>query len=332
MKNYSFFFVIVVIFNYCILNTLAKNNFFIITIQRDVKDKKYYDYNFYDQSEFTEFVNDRMNEIYDIIVENKDTYNTKNETVDVNLGEIDNTNNLRKRHEGDEIVKFDFFSNRKNSLSKRSFGHRYYPHPIPSSNSTSFNYKTKHGKNKIRYIPIDSTLVKPICPILNSYAVNVYLSSSMVNEIKNRVPNIIEIEERITGHSHSLSYEKYYNENEILKETHWKELNVQENYFDYQLGFSQLSLFSQGRFYDSIDSFYDNNYYYPATAGKGVDIFIIDIDLRISEFKDEFDIDSDERTISCDAICFNPLVSIPMKMKYIIVLPEILIEECMELM
>ena len=307
MKNYSFFLVIVVIFNYCILNTLAKNNFFIITIQRDVKDKKYYDYNFFDQSKFTEFVNDRMNDIYDIIAENKDTYNTNNETVDVNLGEIDNTYHLRKRNDGtqDEIVKFDFFSNRKNSLSKRSFDHRHNSYPIPFSNSTTIKNKTQHGKNRIKYIPIDSTLVKPICPILNTYAINVYLSSSMVSEIKNRIPNIVEIEERITGHSHSLPYEKYYNENEILQETHWKELNVQENYFDYELRFSHLSLISQGKFYDSINSFYDNNYYYPGSAGKGVDIFIVDVDLRVSEFKDEFDIYNGERTISCDAICYD---------------------------
>ncbi|ORX75612.1 subtilisin-like protein, partial [Anaeromyces robustus] len=47
---------------------------------------------------------------------------------------------------------------------------------------------------------------------------------------------------------------------------------------------------------------YDNNYYYPSSAGKGIDIYFIDLGLQLNhpDF-DTYKGTSDERTISCEA-------------------------------
>jgi len=107
------------------------------------------------------------------------------------------------------------------------------------------------------------------------------------------------------------NHEKYYNKKEILDETNWKDVEVQENQFLYEYGevnFNYLSIISQGQYIPGEDTLYDNNYYYPSSAGKGVDIFVVDTGLHTSLFPSEFDNyegTPDERTISCDGNIYN---------------------------
>ncbi|KAL6605525.1 hypothetical protein U3516DRAFT_757489 [Neocallimastix sp. 'constans'] len=54
----------------------------------------------------------------------------------------------------------------------------------------------------------------------------------------------------------------------IIKETKWKEVSIQENKFDFSL--------SNNKYFLNSSHPYDNNYYYPSSAGKGIDIYIID--------------------------------------------------------
>ncbi|KAG4092130.1 peptidase S8/S53 domain-containing protein [Neocallimastix lanati (nom. inval.)] len=61
-----------------------------------------------------------------------------------------------------------------------------------------------------------------------------------------------------------------YNKDDISKETHWKDLKVQENP-DFH-----LSLLSQGKYNRDLVNQYDYNYYYPASAGEGIDIVVLD--------------------------------------------------------
>ncbi|ORX42197.1 subtilisin-like protein [Piromyces finnis] len=298
MSNYSFLLTIVVVFNYLLSFASAENNYYIISIQRSKKDKEYDDESFRVQQEISKLVNDRMNDIYDIVSDNKDSYELEDGSLDKNLKELDETSHLRRRSEStdDKEVKFNFFKNhRRNNLESESESH----HSISSTNSTSSSPNANLENEKVEYIPLESKIVSPICPVLNYYAIRAYLSDDIVEEIK-KLPNVIDVEENIKEESHF----KFYNEEEILDETKWSRLGVLENGFDYDLRFSHLSLISQGKYIEKDKSFYDNNYYYPSSAGEGIDIFIIDTGLHTSESKYDFT-NTDERTISCDAVCAN---------------------------
>jgi len=74
----------------------------------------------------------------------------------------------------------------------------------------------------------------------------------------------------------------YYNKNKILSETGWKDLSIETN------ASSHLSLLSQGIFNEQLNNKYDKNYYYPASAGKGVEVFMFDngFNFNLDEFSE----------------------------------------------
>ncbi|OUM67164.1 hypothetical protein PIROE2DRAFT_5429 [Piromyces sp. E2] len=76
----------------------------------------------------------------------------------------------------------------------------------------------------------------------------------------------------------------------IKENTHWKDVGVTN---DASL---HLSVVSQGKFDESVNGKYDENYYYPSSAGEGVDIFIFDSGFDFTH--DEFS-NTDERTVKC---------------------------------
>eukprot|EP00833_Pecoramyces_ruminatium_P004190 jgi/Orpsp1_1/1178222/evm.model.c7180000064479.1 len=152
MRNISFLFAIVVIFNYLLLNVLADNKYYLISIRRSTKDKEYDKESKRVQNKIDNLVNDRMNDIYDIIIDNTDSYKTKNGTLDEKLEELSISNQLRKRGEN-QIFKF---INRNRNSRK---------------NNNSYNLDSV-----MDYIPFESNLVSHICPASNYYIVIAYLS------------------------------------------------------------------------------------------------------------------------------------------------------------
>jgi len=70
----------------------------------------------------------------------------------------------------------------------------------------------------------------------------------------------------------SASYARYidnnYNKRDILSETNWEKMSVQHN------APIHLSIISQGKYNDTGK--YDKNYYYPSTAGEGIEVFMFD--------------------------------------------------------
>ncbi|ORX78576.1 subtilisin-like protein, partial [Anaeromyces robustus] len=50
-----------------------------------------------------------------------------------------------------------------------------------------------------------------------------------------------------------------------------------------------------------MNKLYDTNFYYPSSAGKGIDIYLIDSGIIV----DHEDFDTSDRTITCDAIVIN---------------------------
>ncbi|ORX79575.1 subtilisin-like protein [Anaeromyces robustus] len=238
-----------------------------------------------------------MNDIYDIISENQDTYVQKDNKQDELLNELKTTSQLKKRY-----LNKDNKYNKKYLFINRNRPQQNY-HFKRSFNSTE-------GYDEIeKYIPIESKLVSLLCPVLNYYAIRVYLSEEIIKEIV-KLPNVIHCEKSTTSENYDYKYNTYnddinniyYNREEILKETGWSGLNVQENKINYNLTSSHLSLISQNK--ANSTSLYDNNYYYPSSSGKGINIYFIDAGLYTPLLIDDFDQykgTENERTITCDA-------------------------------
>jgi len=283
MKNLSFVLIIVVLFNYITL-TLAENNYYIISIRRSKKDKDYDEAGKKVQNEIDELVNDRMNDIYDIISENEETFILDNGKQDKKLEELESTK-LKKR--SGNIKKFRFVNKNR---------------PQVSNVNENFKRSSNLIEENEEEVEIESQLVSHVCPVLNYYTVVAYLSDEIVNEIK-KLPNVINCHKsqklRLLSASDN---QRYYDINAIKKQTQWSGVKVQEiEAVDSK--FNHLSIISQGRYYENDGSFYDTNYYYPTTAGKGIDIYFIDKGLWTDHV--DFDTYNDKRKITCDAIIYN---------------------------
>ncbi|ORX79673.1 subtilisin-like protein, partial [Anaeromyces robustus] len=293
MKNISFLFTIIVVFNYLINVTLADNNKYLIAIQRKKSDKPYDKASEKVQNAIDELVNDRLNDIYNIIKDNKESYGKSDEKIK----EIE-------------------------SIEKRSLENKKF----------RFADKTHRGKSKSKRaenpdeIPLDSKLVNPLCPGTNYYIVTAYLSDEALEEVK-KLDNVIMVEkdyetydttkvvENITSYdndklkeiSHSSkkvkrdSNNQYYDWDVIYSDTKWESITAREPKKNSDNRYSHLSLISQGRYRRNEDGEYDNNYYYPGKGGQGVDVYMIATGFVNSDSY-EFSTNEGKRTVSCDAM------------------------------
>eukprot|EP00833_Pecoramyces_ruminatium_P002575 jgi/Orpsp1_1/1176607/evm.model.c7180000058289.1 len=146
----------------------------------------------------------------------------------------------------------------------------------------SINYLVNYG---------DSDYVRQISSIYNSTILKAYLSKPLaekvrkLNYVKNCIPDLVRPMKLNAKET------PYYNIDDIKNYTHWKDVTVQKTT---PFNFSALSQ----REYDpnkilDLDEYdgYDRNYYYPSTAGKDVDIIIIDSSFHFdySEFSNTKD-------------------------------------------
>jgi len=103
----------------------------------------------------------------------------------------------------------------------------------------------------------------------------------------------------LMGMSYAKNKDTYYDEKEILAETEWKGLSVQEN------APLHLSVISQGT--EISDQFhkYDKNYYYPSSAGENIDVYVFDsgFNFTYSEFDNVY--------AKCELIIENGAVTKP---------------------
>ena len=94
---------------------------------------------------------------------------------------------------------------------------------------------------------------------------------------------------------------QYYDIDAIQKETNWTSVSVQptldEDPYTYFLSFiSQSNDIDEGKPLDM-------NYYYPSSAGHGIDIYFIDSGIIVHpDYFDTYKDTEDERTVTCDAI------------------------------
>jgi len=289
MKKYFLLLKVVVIFNYFIFKALAENDYYVISLERKPNDIEFKKANSKIKNEIYEMVNDNMNDIYEIIDNYKNSYKTGSGELDEKLKELEITSKLRKRSELESNKKFKFINN------------NFFKNNIEQS------INDRNSKNN-DYILFESDLVKHAFPILNTYVIYAYLNEE-VAKIVEKLPNVAYCEKNKISIENNViptveSSNKYYNIEEIINETHWKNVTVQENIIDNNFKYTHLSILSQGRYYKNSESVYDNNYYYPSSAGEGIDIYIIDSGLDFEVSKDEFD-NTDERTVTIDARCEN---------------------------
>ena len=208
---------------------------------------------FQKRQEPQQFVNSVMEEIQQLIDDNKDTYQNPEE-----LDVLEEKNaHLKKRNSNSEIKNIYQIS----SLDEISV--------LSSYLSDDINEKVNSLPGVIGSEPKRT---------INMISPNEKHASNEDNKMKMGL-NIEEEEE-----------EENYIINNIKLETGWKDVGIRE---DADL---HLSLISQGYYNDTDTDYYDNKYYYPKSAGKDVDIYVIDsgFNFRHPEFANK-----KERTAKC---------------------------------
>ncbi|ORY52158.1 subtilisin-like protein [Neocallimastix californiae] len=142
----------------------------------------------------------------------------------------------------------------------------------------------------------DSEFVFPISSVSKSTILKAYLSVELVKRVKS-LDNVIDCTPiLINGYSAS---ENFYNIEDIKRETHWKDVSIRDP------ADLHLSLISQGRFNESLVHVYDDSYYYPTSAGKDVDVIIVDSSFHFdySEFSN-----TNDRTVKCLGVVKNGIL------------------------
>eukprot|EP00833_Pecoramyces_ruminatium_P014631 jgi/Orpsp1_1/1188663/evm.model.d7180000066364.1 len=274
-KQIILLFLLITIFYY-IIPIYAENENYIVAIRRDKTDKNFDHESLENQREIGELVNERMNDIYDIIVDNKDTYILENGKMDEKLEEIENTNSMRKR--SFKKTKLLFVNTRRGNYDNdhRDFAKRSLD-LIQQNNSTE------------EYIPIESKLVTIFDqPLTLERSIQDQSVNNKNSNSKNDNSNSNSKSTKVKSKSNL-----FYDIKAIKNETNWSDVSVQTVTFNSD----HLSIISQSPTTDMNKPF-DNTYYYPSSAGKGVDIYFVDTGLNA----DHVDFDTSERTVSCDAI------------------------------
>jgi len=161
-----------------------------------------------------------------------------------------------------------------------------YQHPEILDEIEKKNQLKKKDNNQLLSTFDNSDIVYPISSTKNRVVLYTYLSENLVKEIKSINEVIDCVPDSVSINTNSYSRE------DILMDTNWKNLSIQEN-ADFH-----LSLLSQGKYDENLIGEYDNNYYYPASAGEGIDIVILDSSFNFdnSEFSN-----TDERIVKCAA-------------------------------
>ncbi|OUM59237.1 carbohydrate-binding module family 18 protein [Piromyces sp. E2] len=203
------------------------------------------------------------------------------------LNNVNNKNtadkNIEKRQENDEFV--DLMINEINNLiigNKGTYEDIEKLEEIESKESPL--YKRSNQENNSS--SASSSLVYPIFEEEDQTVLYAYLSTDLIDVVK-AMPNVKECVPDL-----KLEPQSYYNLDDIKKETGWSDVKVKE--------FSNLnlSLLSQGKPFKGYigDLNVDLNYYYPATAGKDVDVYVIDSGFNFDYY--EF-ANKEERTTKC---------------------------------
>jgi len=134
-----------------------------------------------------------------------------------------------------------------------------------------------------------SDLVYPISSVNNSTILLAYLSKDLVKKVESldHVKKCLPDMSMKPDESNT-----YYNIEDIKKNTNWKGVKIQKE------ASQHLSILSQGKYDRKVVHRYDDNFYYPESAGKDIDIVILDtsFNFKYNEFNN-----TNERSVKCVA-------------------------------
>jgi len=122
---------------------------------------------------------------------------------------------------------------------------------------------------------VNSSYVYKISSTENKTVLYAYLSNSIAEMVAS-MSNIISCKP-----DKALKITPNYNSKEMMRETGWSGISRRYN------SKLHLSLVSQGKFNEKLVNEYDDTYYYPSSAGKDINIVILDFgfNFRNTEFK-----------------------------------------------
>jgi len=247
-KQYLFLSIIGILFSAVYSRSIVKQDDYCIIFINNTYALTSGNAKYQKRQEPEQFVSTLLEEINELIIENKDTYQ--------NPEVLEDKNSLRKRSDDDDL---DYVSH-ISTIDDYSIAYAYL--------SYSLNEKIKKMDGIINCRPEEKVKV------LN------------LNDLHK-----IDAKE-YHGRRHSKrSDKKNLNSfiNDIKEETGWKGVEVRQDVL------SNLSLLSQG-FYNDTKTIYDTNYYYPKSAGKDIDVYIIDSGFN---FRDSAFSNKSERTAKC---------------------------------
>ncbi|OUM60095.1 hypothetical protein PIROE2DRAFT_14221 [Piromyces sp. E2] len=189
-----------------------------------------------------QFVNSIMEEIHQLIIDNRNTYNNPKE-----LDVLEEKNAYLKKRNNNINVN-DVFQ--ISSLDDISVLYSYFSYDV---------------NEKVKALPG-------------------IIGSEPIRKMTIGLPN----EKIISANGNKIKKEYYDGKNiddiidEIKKETNWDDVEIRKS------SDLHLSLLSQGPFNGTMEQ-YDTNYYYPKSAGKDIDIYIVDssFDFRHPEFSNK---------------------------------------------
>jgi len=220
------------------------------------------------------FVSKQLEELAELIIDNIDTYN-KDEIVN---DEVHNMIRKRKRSDSMEDI---FESKAFEKILKKTY--TVLDVTILQAYLSDYLYDTFKDLPNVSEIIEDTKI--PFSDVPESFTLKTINGQQVKSSKKENTPKNKKREETGT----------YYNITDIKNDTKWKKVSVEKD------AYHHLSLISQSQINFDLIGEYDTNYYYPSTAGEGVDIYLIDSGINVNHV----DFDTTYRTVGCDAVISN---------------------------
>jgi len=235
---------------------IEKDKFYMIFVNNTLNGDGSYSKRDNEGDDIYQLINLMTSEINDIIIDNKLTY--------------------------ENITKLEEFEQKNILIEKRNIIRRR----SKEENNKRKRYRNRNNKKKRNKNENTSNLAYPISTLNDKTIIYSFLSKAVV-EIIEKLPYVMACVPDVklfpaSGTKGNLK--------KLQQETQWRGVKIRES------SDIHLSVISQGKYDDQLIGEYDQNYYYPSSAGSDVDVFIIDngFNFKHAEFANK-----DERITKC---------------------------------
>jgi len=195
---------------------------------------------------------------------------------------------IEKRQENDQLIStlvdeiHELILNNKNTYQNKS---KYEALEKESELLKKRNEQEKNDDNTENHE--SSSFVYPILNRSDRIILVAYLSSY----VKGKVLSMANVTSCIPDKKFKQA--EYYNADEIFNETGWKSLYAIPD------SSRHLSMISQGKYDSSLIGKYDTTYYYPGTAGKGINVIALDVGFNFNNYPEFYESEYQNRKVKC---------------------------------